>query len=65
MSPALRCSTCSLAWPRRREFNTCPECGDATWVSTTSEPMPEPEARSRKAHADFERFYAEREAARV
>lgn len=62
MPDSLRCSLCGITWPYvPRDYGTCPECGEKTDRFTKSTPISEDEARSRKAHAEFERYYRERE----
>lgn len=67
---SLRCVDCGTAWPRTMKsrkpvFNPCPECEGKCDVMTNDTPIPLEEAWSRKKHADFERFYAAREADRA
>ena len=57
-----RCPVCLVNWPPTREFTTCPECESKTDFITNDNPMDVKEALSRKRHADFEKFYAERSA---
>jgi hypothetical protein len=58
---AYRCSICGISWPFRSEYNPCPQCGDHIDRPCNATPISEVEAKSLKAHADFERYYEERE----
>lgn len=53
-----RCSICSLNWPdKEADFKQCPICLEETSKVSNVDAMPDDEARSLKAQADFERFY--------
>lgn len=65
MFSAYRCTNCSTNWPPTGEFAVCPECGDNSSPMGQAVPIDVAVAVSRKRHAEFERFYAEREAARM
>lgn len=54
---ARRCSMCAVNWPDASEFTYCPECGDDTSRIREIIPIPYEEAKSRRLHADFERYY--------
>lgn len=64
MSSSRRCPACKVDWPNDQEYARCPECLRVTFVMPCQS-IALAVARSRKAHADFERFYQEREAERV
>ncbi len=56
--PALRCSLCGTSWPNdSHDFGSCPECEHPTSYMQNADAIETAEARSRKAHADFERYY--------
>lgn len=68
---AHRCSTCDVNWPPSAPYaEACPTCGGPTWRAAGEEPLTEQQAIERtnrgralrKAHEDFNRYYAEREA---
>lgn len=59
--PAFRCSRCSTNWPFISDYQPCPECGEKTDSIGNAESIDEAEAKSRKLHADFDRWYDERE----
>lgn len=61
---SFRCSICGVNWPHDARFNPCPECGDETSGIKDPPSLDMAEALRRKNHADFERFYADREANR-
>lgn len=46
------------------DYRVCPVCEEKTSPFRNAEPMAAEEARSIKLHADFERYYSEREARR-
>lgn len=57
MSNAYRCSICAVDWPYDSlEYQTCPECGEQTSGIRDANPIDAGEARSRKRHAEFERW---------
>lgn len=56
---AFRCSLCSLNFPRRGEFSTCPRCGEPCTGYSNVSAMPESEAFSILYHAQFDRYYEE------
>jgi hypothetical protein len=69
---AYRCNPCSTNWPASvkvadvtETFNPCPECDGKTDFLSNATPIEDTEAISRKRHADFERWYADREAKRL
>jgi hypothetical protein len=57
---ALRCSICGTSWPSEESYNPCPECEEPTDIIWNAQPISREEAASRKNHADFERYLAER-----
>lgn len=58
---AYRCTICAANWPPEADYSkTCPECGSETSYVYNADAMPADEARSRKNHADFERWCEER-----
>lgn len=59
---AYRCSTCLTNWPPTTEFQACPECDERTSFMGNADPIDPAEALSRKRHADFEKYYADRSA---
>lgn len=59
---AFRCPVCLTNWPPTGEFAVCPECRQETSPMSSPTPIPVGEAVSRKRYADFEVFYADREA---
>lgn len=62
---SLRCTTCNVNWPLdASRYGVCPQCHGATWQSSSGDPIGDAEARSIKAHADFERYCAKRDADR-
>jgi hypothetical protein len=60
-----RCNPCSTNWPPTTEFQDCPECQARTAFGRNADPIDLSEALSRKRHADFNRFYEDREAKRL
>lgn len=60
---AYRCPLCLINWPHTSEFQPCPECNTPTETFTNSDPIDMKEALSRKRHADFGRYCAQRDAA--
>lgn len=57
-----RCSICGINWPMRREYDPCPQClTPIDRGSLNATPIDEEEAKSLKNHAEFERYYEERE----
>ena len=56
---ASRCSICATNWPI--DFvKTCPECDEELSRMQNASPISLDEARSRRAHIEFEKFYASR-----
>lgn len=53
---ARRCSICAVNWPDDKGYRYCPECGEDTGRIKDITPIDEDEARSRKVHAEFEKF---------
>lgn len=62
---ANRCSICGISWPMRSEYDPCPQCLDSTDRVGNATPISEAEAASLKNHAEFERYYKEREERRL
>lgn len=62
--PIRRCTTCGVDWPNANRYGTCPECEGRTDPMSNGNPLDEETARSRALHAEFERYYAKREADR-
>lgn len=62
-----RCGICAINWPDADDYQRCPACGDKTRrvgnASHTHES--EEEARSARLHLEFERYWEERESARL
>lgn len=59
---ANRCSNCNTNWPLGAAYKpTCPECGEPTAYFQNAQPIEAGEAASRRKHAEFERYFAERE----
>jgi len=50
-----RCSPCGVSWPQTTDYRVCPECLTKTDL-LADDPIDEDEARSRLAHARFERY---------
>ena len=61
---AYRCNPCSTNWPPSSDYNPCPECEGKTDFFSNTDSIDADEALSRKKHADFERFWEERESKR-
>ena len=61
MWTAHQCPTCKSLWPS--DYAECVQCG-VKCVAVNKRPMTVRQARSRESAILFERFYAEREAAR-
>lgn len=61
---ARRCTICANDYPSTNEYKTCPVCEERTSRFSNITPMPDDEARSIKLHAEFERYYEQRELAR-
>lgn len=59
MTPPIsrRCSICAINWPDTNDFKYCPACGEDTGRIRDIVPIDADDARSRKLHAEFERFY--------
>lgn len=55
---AYRCTNCGTSWPFRTEYKTCAECGESC-DGIQADSIDEAEAKSRKNHADFERWLDE------
>ena len=53
---AYRCPVCLVNWPHSSEYGKCPECGEVTDFCSNVDPLEASEAKSRKSHADFERW---------
>lgn len=51
-----RCSICAANWPDDKSYQPCPECEQETSRIRDITPMDSDEAKSRKLHAQFERF---------
>lgn len=57
---SMRCSLCGENWPPSTDYQVCPECGERTSPFAMATPtMTAEEAKSRKAHADFDRWCEE------
>jgi len=66
MAGSLHCAECDIHWPRVYAlYKACPECGRVCVMMAMGQPIPETEARSRRLHAEFERFYQARESRRM
>ena len=59
-----RCDRCSRDWPWKNTFKVCPEC-EMQCVSLPRASMDLEEAERLAVYARFERYYAEREVARL
>lgn len=60
MADGYRCTTCAISWPYDSTYATCPICEGKTDGMTNLAPLSAADAKSAKAHADFERYYARR-----
>ena len=65
MPPAYRCSICGTDWPLTGAYNECPECQEPTGHIGDGKPLSAQEAKSKKLHAEFERFYEDWDAKRA
>lgn len=63
--PARRCSTCGVDWPNSNVYGTCPGCEGRTDPISNADPIDIADAKSRAAHAAFERYFAEWDAERI
>lgn len=61
---ARRCSLCAINWPTKAEYIDCPVCEEKTSRMYNADPLDEEEAASLRKHAEFDRYYERREAAR-
>lgn len=59
-----RCEIGCETWPDSDEFKTCPKCGEPAKRYSGMTPLTLEEARSIKAHIDFDAYY-ERHCARL
>jgi len=62
---AWRCDLCLTNWPMTTEFKTCPDCQQRCSGMSNAKPLTIDEAKSRKAHALFERQYEKYDADRA
>lgn len=77
MTAARRCSACDVNWPDSDKFKTCALCKRYTWrgvgeksitlaeATTLATDHAKAEDAKAKVHADFELYYANREARRL
>lgn len=59
-----RCDNGCESWPDNEEFKVCPKCDEETKRFSNLQPLDLDEARSIKAHIDFDAYY-ERRCARL
>lgn len=52
-----RCSTCGIDWPLNSDYRRCPSCKDKTSPISNIEALDDDEAKSLKAHYEFEHYY--------
>ncbi len=58
MSKGRRCDLGCDSWPDDEDYKRCPICGEETTRYNNLRPLPEDEARSVKAHHEFEAMYS-------
>lgn len=57
---ARRCPVCLTDWPADwRYYGKCPQCREDTDFIQDAEPLSTMEAKSRRLHLEFERYYAQ------
>lgn len=55
-----RCDMGCETWPDDDDYARCPQCGEPTTRYRDVHPLDADDARSKRLHIEFERFYAER-----
>jgi hypothetical protein len=55
-----RCALGCESWPDESDYARCPQCGEPTSRYSDLYPLSSEEARSKKLHIEFERFYEAR-----
>lgn len=61
---ARRCSMCAIDWPDTKEYKICPSCLDEDGTDRCRDvtPLDDDDARSKRLHFEFERYYEEYDA---
>ncbi len=63
-----RCSTCNVGYPPETDYEKCPKCSSQCWLKDAAAKdsvLTPAEAKSLKAHCDFERYCEARDAQKV
>ena len=62
---ARRCSFCAINWPPTSEYKVCPICEGENSPFFNATPLDADDAAQMKRHAEFERYYTERNRLKV
>ncbi len=60
-----RCTACAVNWPYAKAYRNCVQCKDVCTPISNDEPIDFDDAESLRKTAEFERFYARREAKKL
>jgi hypothetical protein len=64
--PCRVCPRCRTRWPNEEDrYGTCPECHEVTAYRSSWDAIDLEEAEGRRKHAEFERYYRLRDAAKL